>query len=484
MNLANTYQNDRIQLFAQSIREEGSLLTEVLQRRCWPSTNPDTSKVANLIAAQEDSLLHQVPLITADDLECIAGKRVPILRQPPVLKRLLKSQSTEILLQDPTVQLWLSKVIEIFRSSNFQEGMRAYRTSGQDTQAYIEGEDSKTFSALVSIAHELGHCLVERSAIAGVLPSPQNSEIFAHWLEEWIGLRFTLRHFTPEVDQWINYCRRVDALNLAYFGLEADRPNPWSRSLRQWVGPAQDIFRESVFATPGYQTAYALATLTRLGCLSFHNFYSHPDSLQTLGLAGFESSPLFSSRELIGPLLWLRENSPESFKIWDKSTAIVIPLKSRTIAWNFASTTFGSPRGVTYLTQLAKKYIPPHTVLPEREVYALAENLFHESLHQELFQRIESGNFLKKNTRGKDGPLIPIPWRNSQWHLEHAVHTLYVYQNLRRLRDLMPASVDRSIALEAKLGAQNAMHALMTGISPYQDLFHEKGLQWFQSLQF
>jgi hypothetical protein len=71
----------------------------------------------------------------------------------------------------------------------------------------------------------------------------------------------------PKKIEFDRYQCTVDALNLAYFGVETDVANVWTESLRRHVKPQLDVFRESLFAMPGYQAHFAASTLRRRSAL-------------------------------------------------------------------------------------------------------------------------------------------------------------------------------------------------------------------------
>ncbi len=87
-----------------------------------------------------------------------------------------------------------------------------------------------------------------------------------------------------------------------------------------------------------------------------------------------------------------------------------------------------------FITDLATCHIPPEIVFPSCHPYPMLENLYHESLHQELFSTINFSNVFLSNQKAFIEKSVWIPWRNTHWTLGHAMQGLYVYCHLLVLR--------------------------------------------------
>jgi hypothetical protein len=86
----------------------------------------------------------------------------------------------------------------------------------------------------------------------------------------------------------------------------------------------------------------------------------------------------------------------------------------------------------TFLTYKAIQHIPPKVIIPAITLYGLQENLFHESLHQQLSATLIFEDIL---TGSADmAPPVPIPWRATVWPVDRALHAAWVYGNVLGLR--------------------------------------------------
>lgn len=88
----------------------------------------------------------------------------------------------------------------------------------------------------------------------------------------------------------------------------------------------------------------------------------------------------------------------------------------------------------TFLSVKSLRHIPARHVHEGASLYALAENLYHEALHQQLsaslvFADHEASPIALNRTR------VTIPWRDgAAWRLDRVVHAAWVYAHLQRLR--------------------------------------------------
>ena len=146
----------------------------------------------------------------------------------------------------------------------------------------------------------------------------------------------------------------------------------------------------------------------------------------------------------------------------------------------FSSTTFHTPLGVTFLTDLSLRYIPPDVVFSSTSCFALAENLYHEALHQQLYHFIDNHEVLHPSVRGEKGGDIFIPWRNVHWKLEHALHAYYVYVHIARLRAMADAHFELH---RATRGANDAVEQLASSIDAFKECFLQDGRKLLVTLK-
>ncbi len=88
----------------------------------------------------------------------------------------------------------------------------------------------------------------------------------------------------------------------------------------------------------------------------------------------------------------------------------------------------------TILSVKSLRHIPADHVYEGASMYALAENIFHEALHQQLSASLVFGAEIMSDAIDKEIQPIHIPWRNTSWEIDRVLHAAWVYTNLQRLR--------------------------------------------------
>lgn|GEM_PF-4932385 len=245
----------------------------------WPSSSVSESHkrraqwLADQIRAKERYLLARVPPALIGSLECIQGRVAPMPRAPAFFSKAIGSSCTRFLLERLAL-IGLEKqrtLIEVlFSKSRFSPENPFFRTTRTQGFSFIEGDDSPSWRNLVSMLHELGHCLQENLPDAeyrALLPAPEDSatlELLPHWFEESAGKKILARDIPKAVPEWDLYLRCIDLLNLGYFGIEYGLANPWEQAVIAAISPRLHLLRESLEKLPGYQLDYAEASLLRL----------------------------------------------------------------------------------------------------------------------------------------------------------------------------------------------------------------------------
>lgn len=139
-----------------------------------------------------------------------------------------------------------------------------HRLARDRAGARIVGDDAPKVSCLAGIAHELGHMLAEEDWASSGTPIAWRSEAVAHLFEEEIVAE-VLREvgLGSFVAKWRQQQRAIDSLNFYAFFHELHEIQTKHATFPAWFG-AGWIARESVFVSPGYQSAYAAASAMRL----------------------------------------------------------------------------------------------------------------------------------------------------------------------------------------------------------------------------
>lgn len=136
--------------------------------------------------------------------------------------------------------------------------------------------------------------------------------------------------------------------------------------------------------------------------------------------------------------------------------------------------------GRIFLSNKALVHIPPNRIFDEPNLHALAENIYHEAIHQHINARVLAGAILTDDFDSSLSPKIEIDWRRDQatrnqfWELDRAYHAACVYSGLIPLRQEF---ADRGITEYASAIAegQEALNYLLNRISPHLRYFKAEG---------
>jgi hypothetical protein len=98
----------------------------------------------------------------------------------------------------------------------------------------------------------------------------------------------------------------------------------------------------------------------------------------------------------------------------------------------------------SFFSKKALLHLPPKELAPRPHHAWLAENIFHEALHNALTIDVLAGRIFPRDFRVADHPQVEIPWRiddpalrNRAWPVDRVLHALVVYTGLHGLRELM-----------------------------------------------
>lgn len=142
------------------------------------------------------------------------------------------------------------------------------------------------------------------------------------------------------------------------------------------------------------------------------------------------------------------------------------------------------PLAVFFSTH-AGRHIPPVTVAAASSPLLLAENVFHEAVHQYVNVQILTGGLLPSDYDSRTAPRMSIPWRSSpgrdvQWEVDRALHAATVYVQLLRWRlDRIVApqtnAGDRRVLTEAAADAVESCSYLTRALSERVEVFAPRG---------
>ncbi len=236
-----------------------------LRRSTWVRRLFDSTHRQVLRALAHPAYARILPL-RRDMLVCLAELALPLPADPLILSHPTHAPAAEILPRLPELRHRRALVERILDESSLTLPGTPFRTVGEPASAVILGGDAPTVEALAGVAHELGHCLYERTRPGTGIRTQLASERLAHRLEEQLVAAYLAEHGSPEeVRAWWAYQRRVDSFNLYFFELERALLYEEPATVPELMPEAATSFRESLFIVPGCQAVYARASLARLG---------------------------------------------------------------------------------------------------------------------------------------------------------------------------------------------------------------------------
>ncbi len=141
-----------------------------------------------------------------------------------------------------------------------------------------------------------------------------------------------------------------------------------------------------------------------------------------------------------------------------------------------------------FISNKALVHIPPNRIFKTPNLYALAENIYHEAIHQHVNARVLSGEIMADQFDSAKSPKIEIAWRRNQearnqfWELDRAYHAACVYSGLLPLRrEFARAGVEEFEAAVADGG--QALIYLLDNLENYYDYFKSAGIETLKRLR-
>jgi hypothetical protein len=142
----------------------------------------------------------------------------------------------------------------------------------------------------------------------------------------------------------------------------------------------------------------------------------------------------------------LQEAFPLAYETIERNTVVLVKIRSEKPF--VSSTTYLEILGCTFISDWAFQFLPPTFQLGNGDLYPIQENLYHESLHQQLMLQINQWEVFDRTQKPESYGQIFVPWHNKFWSFEHALHAYYVYKMIAPMR--------RHFAGEREKGAEGA----------------------------
>lgn len=188
--------------------------------------------------------------------------------------------------------------------------------------------------------------------------------------------------------------------------------------------------------------------------------------------------------------LRLLSTRPPAWQLVQRFIVTLVPVQAD-------ETLFEAPRLLTscslpeyplavFLSPLARRHIPPLSLAKQPSVRLLAENLFHESVHQVVNYEILTGGLLPEEYDSSTSPKIPIFWRqedagrNKAWELDRVLHAAAVYSQLlwwreSELRSGELTHEEQITILEATVAGLQSAEYLVNALTDHVDLLSPRG---------
>jgi len=164
----------------------------------------------------------------------------------------------------------------------------------------------------------------------------------------------------------------------------------------------------------------------------------------------------------IGMVVWLKSDHERANKI------------------SLTSSSFPGLPHCVVVTDRAAMGVLPNERFSAFSAWALAESLYHESLHQVLSATILKDEIFVDTFYAATGPTIHVDWRNADWPLDRALHAMFVYANIfkmrQRLLDLDRFNgAERDTVMRVQAESGDAAMRLGAGLDRHRAVFTESG---------
>lgn len=167
---------------------------------------------------------------------------------------------------------------------------------------------------------------------------------------------------------------------------------------------------------------------------------------------------------------------------------------SRNIDSTITSCSLPSLPHVIFISYKAGYHISPSNVFSTKNKVLLAENIYHEAIHQIVNMSILKKNVFPKNYSSATSPKIDIPWRKQQkeernkaWELDGVLHATSVYANLLQFRKKMLNEIDnndfKEFYKEACNSGEKSFNHLLNSLYEKIDYFDVDGINIIENIK-
>jgi hypothetical protein len=190
---------------------------------------------------------------------------IPWINPPSLFKESMYKRPSEyiynIILKNPIHSL----KNDIINESIFNDRDYNYQTIMKDGKSIISGSNEQNFRSLFGIAHELGHCLLERH-IGEISTNEATiySEIFAYLIETDICLKY-LKETNQSIEIFLHYQHKSAYLNAILCILEMHylAGKKCNFDCVKLFEPGFLLIRKILFYRPGYHIVYVISAIIK-----------------------------------------------------------------------------------------------------------------------------------------------------------------------------------------------------------------------------
>lgn len=197
-------------------------------------------------------------------------------------------------------------------------------------------------------------------------------------------------------------------------------------------------------------------------------------------------------------LEYLKKYFEEFYTVVKENVKYIVNLSlkesSREIDSTITSCALPSLPYVIFISYKAGYHIPPSNVASDKNKILLAENIYHEAVHQIVNMSILKKNVLPSNYTSSNSPKIDIPWRKKQkeernkaWELDRVLHATSVYANLLPFRKEMLKEINegefREFYEEACVSGEKSFNHLINSLYEKKEFFDTDGIEIIQNIR-
>jgi hypothetical protein len=139
-----------------------------------------------------------------------------------------------------------------------------------------------------------------------------------------------------------------------------------------------------------------------------------------------------------------------------------------------------------FFSKAALRHVPPLSVSPKDSTHLLAENIYHEAVHQYVNHQIITEGIFVEEYDSRTSPMVDISWRRNpdgtlqHWQLDRVFHAAMVYGHLtawrlRALRQLRLDGPTHRTVRQASHDSFTALTELLGALRNHIDVFSPAG---------